>query len=193
MAKRVFKYHAKKEDALASFIKKSQKTLQSRHFDDDVVATGQPPQSLRAFLEPLNEKISAIKSKIDNKEITIYNIFESLNDGELQELWRALDGKAYAEDKLMSASHIVLKKELEAVDEATTHIKTMKCNLIQSFVFAFGSYYHDEKGMNFTYDCIKAKRDIEKIQDYRLGVRRSLERRDDDGEIQNENGNCTIM
>ena len=188
----------KKEQMMTKMIKKSKGMMKKRHLQDiDMGEIPEAPASLKPIIDPIKEKMNDSLMKVNNKEIDMKNIFESLTDSQIASLKDLFNPegdtkKLHTEDKIYPAAKIVLSDDLQVLDTCISHIKDLQNNVIQSFLEVFAKSYHNVKGYELTYNLAKVFEDIRAITDYRRGVRRSVESSERNFESV-EQSNCFIM
>jgi hypothetical protein len=153
------------------------------------------PQSLRAFITPMNEKFGRLQAALARSEVMIKPAIESLDDTKLNILLEILTKRGVlAEERILQMAGVCLP-ELDNIDAAKEVMDASKCNLIGVFSDAFAAEYNMNKGAGAVFDNLKLQTDIRSVQTYRRGIRAaSGTATADDAVADGEDANrCVVM
>lgn len=185
------------KDSLEKMMKKAINTLKERHCED-VELNNPPPQQLQQIIQPMTRRIAEVKRDLEQGNFEMVKFLETLTDTQLDELITIFKTKSYSEDKIATAASVSLRAELQLIDTSIEHLHHLRNELMMVFLNSYtSSGYSQLKGNEAVFWHDKFLSAVKSIQDYRRGIRRTLEATTEDGAVnsnpsETENG-CSIM
>ena len=183
--------------AVEKLLKKAINTLKDRHCED-VELNNPPPHQLQQIIQPMTGRLMEVKRDLEQGNFEMVKFLETLTDTQLDELNTIFKAKSYSEDKIATAASVSLRAEFQLIDTSIEHLQHLRNELMMVFLNSYtSSGYYQLKGNEAVFWHEKFLADVKSIQDYRRGIRRTLEATTEDGDVnsapsETENG-CSIM
>ena len=168
-----------KEESFQDLLKRANKNVMTVFYEDEEEMPNTPmPPSLSLITQSITSKMHLVEMKITNRESVLRPALELCSDHQLEkmtQLFQKTKNHGMTEDRLIAASTMLLP-EVQQLDEFGDHLKRLRVELIQLFVRAFASEFHDVASTGLiTFSCEQFKSAIREVVSYRLRIRQSVE------------------
>lgn len=148
---RVMKGHLKQKDAMKVLVKRAVENGTARHLPKLEEPNPPRPRQLSSALTPISEKLSEVKAKIASDTPVLEPVIQHLSEDQLKTLAEIFQGKGSTEDKLYSASFVLLSDDLNLINQSMEHLKFLKCEIVKTFVDAYANEFNAVKGGSLSF------------------------------------------
>ena len=193
---RVIKNYLKtKGEIINEMVKSSMSLLKKRKAELSDDASSTIPPSLTSSVQPVLERISMARSKLQENQPVVSKLLEELSDEQLGALKKAFDKKkkvSFTEERLYDGAHIALD-DLAMLEEWSTYISHLRGEIIGLWVASFAQEFHQDdnnNGIHYSNELfVKA---LDENISYRRGIRRASSTNEPPVERPDE-GRCCVM
>ena len=167
-------------------------TLIQKKIDAFDEVTSHPPL-LQPIIQPMIDKMTALKLKVLNGENVIEELLQGLPEDKLQSLIKIFNKKgagAQTEDKIFNSAFIVVD-DLKQIDEYVNYLTKVKTDIIEDYVTCYGKLYHVEKMNTVHYDNEAFFEHLNSALSFRKGFRKATASNNSSGSVVNDEQNAT--
>lgn len=188
------KAHLKPETALKELIKRSNQMIEKK-VEQRMDASAVPPDPIQAFLKPIKDRMSALKSKMDDNTNTIKAVLENLGESKLTTILDVFEGKGNTvstEQKICLVADVIWD-DIAVISEGIPHLQNQKVEMLEALVGEYAKHYSVSKPSGLCYSNERFISDVREVLTFRKGMKSVMASDGEASASDRDDGKCHLM
>eukprot|EP00434_Breviolum_minutum_P037613 symbB.v1.2.033358.t1/scaffold4134.1/size46478/1 len=188
------KAHLKPETALKELIKRSNQMIEKK-VEQRMDASAVPPDPIQSFLKPIKDRMSALKSKMDDNTNTIKAVLENLGESKLTTILDVFEGKGNTvstEQKICLVADVIWD-DIAVISEGIPHLQNQKVEMLEALVGEYAKHYSVSKPSGLCYSNERFISDVREVLTFRKGMKSVMASDGGASASDRDDGKCHLM